>query len=50
MKAIAVTPGVPDSVRLVEMPAPEVSDVPNGRGVLVRVLKVGVDACSSSPP
>src|ERR1044072_4504376 len=43
MKAIAVTPGVPDSVRLVEMPAPEVSDVPNGRGVLVRVLKVGVD-------
>src|SRR5215212_886379 len=43
MKAIAVTPGKPDSVRLVEMPAPEVSDVPNGRGVLVRVLRVGVD-------
>src|SRR5918912_2205325 len=43
MKAIAVTPGVPDSVHLVEMPAPEVSDVPNGRGVLVRVLRVGVD-------
>jgi threonine dehydrogenase-like Zn-dependent dehydrogenase len=43
MKAIAVTPGVPDSVRLVEMPAPEVSDVEGGRGVLVRVLRVGVD-------
>src|SRR5829696_5873989 len=43
MKAIAVTPGVPDSVRLVEMPAPEVSDVAGGRGVLVRVLRVGVD-------
>src|ERR1044071_7337532 len=43
MKTIAVTPGVPGSVRLVEMPAPEVSDVPNGRGVLVRVLRVGVD-------
>ena len=43
MKAIAVTPGVPDSARLVEMPAPDVSDVPGGRGVLVRVLRVGVD-------
>jgi len=43
MKAIAVTPGKPDSVRLVEMPAPEVTDVPGGRGVLVRVLRVGVD-------
>ena len=43
MKAIAVTPGVPDSVRPVEMPAPEVSDVSRGRGVLVRVLRVGVD-------
>ncbi|MBV9928201.1 MAG: glucose 1-dehydrogenase [Acidobacteria bacterium] len=43
MKAIAVTPGVPDSVHLVEMPAPEVEDVPNGRGVLVQVLRVGVD-------
>src|ERR1044071_6938131 len=43
MKTIAVTPGVPGSVRLVEMPAPEVSDVAGGRGVLVRVLRVGVD-------
>src|ERR1043165_3118495 len=43
MKAIAVTPGVPNSVRLVEMPAPEVSDVSRGRGGLVRGLRVGVD-------
>src|SRR5919112_1853872 len=43
MKAIAVTPGEPNSVRLVETPSPRVSDVPGGRGVLVRVLRVGVD-------
>lgn len=43
MKAIAVKPGVPDSLHLVEMPKPSVDDVPNGRGVLVKVLRVGVD-------
>jgi len=43
MKAIAVKPGVPNTVHLAELPAPGVSDVPNGRGVLVRVLRVGVD-------
>jgi len=43
MKAIAVKPGVPNTVHLAELPAPRVSDVPNGRGVLVRVLRVGVD-------
>jgi len=43
MKAIAVTPGKADSVHLVETPSPKVSDVPGGRGVLVRVLSVGVD-------
>ncbi|MBC7910712.1 MAG: alcohol dehydrogenase catalytic domain-containing protein, partial [Pyrinomonadaceae bacterium] len=43
MKAIAVIPGKPDSVHLAEMPAPKVEDVPDGRGVLVRVLQVGVD-------
>lgn len=43
MKAIAVKPGVPDSVHLVEMPKPSVEEVPNGRGVLVKVLRVGVD-------
>jgi threonine dehydrogenase-like Zn-dependent dehydrogenase len=44
MKAIAVFPGKPDSVHLAELPKPQVSDIPNGRGVLVKVLKVGVDA------
>src|SRR5437868_1623555 len=43
MKAIAVKPGVPNTVHLTELPVPKVSDVPNGRGVLVRVLRVGVD-------
>ena len=43
MKAIAVFPGQPESVHLAEMPQPKVSDIPNGRGVLVRVLRVGVD-------
>lgn len=44
MKAIAVTPGKPNSVHLTDLPKPSVSDIPNGKGVLVRVLKVGVDA------
>src|SRR5829696_9085518 len=43
MKAIAVKPGIPNTVHLTELPAPQVSDIPNGRGVLVRVLRVGVD-------
>src|SRR5258708_4929732 len=44
MQAIAVHPGKPNSVHLAELPKPSVADVPNGRGILVRVLKVGVDA------
>ncbi len=43
MKAIAVFPGKPDSVHLAELNKPAVSDVPDGRGVLVKVLRVGVD-------
>ncbi|MGH9579309.1 MAG: alcohol dehydrogenase catalytic domain-containing protein, partial [Terriglobales bacterium] len=43
MKAIAVIPGKPDSVHLERMPRPSASDIPDGRGVLVRVLRVGVD-------
>lgn len=43
MKAIAVFPGKPNSVHLAELPKPSVDDIPNGRGVLVRVLRVGVD-------
>ena len=43
MKAIAVFPGQSDTVHLAELKKPTVDDVPNGRGVLVRILKVGVD-------
>ena len=43
MKAIAVFPGRPNSVHLADMDKPSVSDVPDGRGVLVKVLRVGVD-------
>ena len=44
MKAIAVRPGTPNSVHIAELDKPSVSDIPDDRGVLVRVLKVGVDA------
>jgi threonine dehydrogenase-like Zn-dependent dehydrogenase len=44
MKAVAVYPGQKNSVHLEDIPKPSVHDVPRGRGVLVRVLKVGVDA------
>src|SRR4051812_11274641 len=44
MKAVAVTPGKKNSVHLEDIPRPKVSDIPGGKGVLVRVLKVGVDA------
>jgi threonine dehydrogenase-like Zn-dependent dehydrogenase len=43
MKAIAVLPGQPNSVHLADLGKPSLSDVPSGRGVLVRVLRVGVD-------
>jgi threonine dehydrogenase-like Zn-dependent dehydrogenase len=43
MKALAVHPGTPNSMHLVEVPRPRVEDIPAGRGVLVRVLRVGVD-------
>jgi glucose 1-dehydrogenase len=43
MKAVAVFPGRPDSVHLREVPAPSLDDIPGGRGVLVKVLRVGVD-------
>jgi threonine dehydrogenase-like Zn-dependent dehydrogenase len=43
MKAIAVLPGKPSSVHLAELEKPSLADVPNGRGVLVKVLRVGVD-------
>jgi glucose 1-dehydrogenase len=44
MKAIAVHPGVESSMHLREVDEPRLADIPDGRGVLVRVLRVGVDA------
>src|SRR5688572_33135411 len=43
MKAVAVLPGKPNSMHLATMPKPSVDEVPDGRGVLVKVLRVGVD-------
>ncbi len=43
MKAIAVIPGKPNSIHLREVPKPRLEEVPNGRGVLVKILRVGVD-------
>src|SRR5437868_14297578 len=43
MKAISVFPGKPNSVHLADLNRPSIEDVPNGRGVLVKVLRVGVD-------
>src|SRR4029450_6263065 len=43
MKAIAVLPGRPNTIHLREVPEPRFRDVPNGRGVLVKILRVGVD-------
>src|SRR6516165_12152429 len=43
MKAIAVFPGKSGTVHLADLNKPSVDDIPNGRGVLVRILKVGID-------
>jgi threonine dehydrogenase-like Zn-dependent dehydrogenase len=43
MKAIAVVPGKANSIHLADLPKPSVDEIPGGRGVLVRVLRVGVD-------
>jgi glucose 1-dehydrogenase len=43
MKAIAVYPGQPRSGHLRDVPMPDLADVPNGRGVLVKLLRCGVD-------
>lgn len=45
MKAVAVIPGKAESVHLVEMEKPKVSDIKNGRGVLVEIVRVG--ACGT---
>lgn len=42
MKAIAVRPGVAGSIHARTVPSPSISKVPDGRGVLVDVLRVGL--------
>jgi threonine dehydrogenase-like Zn-dependent dehydrogenase len=43
MKALAVIPGTPGSIHLRDVPTPALDEVPGGRGVRVKVLRVGVD-------
>src|SRR5258708_23183416 len=43
MKAIAVYPGKPHSMHLEDVPMTKGTDIRNGHGVLVKVLRVGVD-------
>jgi threonine dehydrogenase-like Zn-dependent dehydrogenase len=43
MKGIAVFPGKPKSAHLTDLPKPGVDEVPGGRGVLVKVLRMGLD-------
>jgi glucose 1-dehydrogenase len=43
MRALAVYPGQPNSLHLEDVPMPRVTDIPDGRGVLVKVLRVGLD-------
>lgn len=43
MRAVAVLPGKRDSAHLIDIPKPALRDIPGGRGVLIRVLRVGLD-------
>ena len=43
MKAVAVFPGKANSAHLADLEPPDVNTIPHGRGVLVRVLRVGID-------
>jgi threonine dehydrogenase-like Zn-dependent dehydrogenase len=43
MKAIAVYPGRANTMHLRDVPKPSVEEIAGGRGVLVKVLRVGVD-------
>ena len=43
VKVLAVIPGKPNTIHLREVPKPQVNDVPDDRGVLIKILRVGVD-------
>jgi threonine dehydrogenase-like Zn-dependent dehydrogenase len=47
VKAVAVHPGEPGSAHLANVPEPSLDQIPGGRGVLVRVLRVGLDGTDS---
>ena len=47
MKAIAVYPGKADSAHLTDVPKPHIDAIPDGRGVLVKILRVGLDGTDS---
>ena len=49
MKAIAVYPGKAGSAHLADLSMPALDDVPGGRGVLVRLLRCGVDGPPAGP-
>ena len=42
MKAITIRPGTPGSIRLQDVRRPSLSDVPDGRGVRVRIIRAGL--------
>lgn len=47
MEALAVKPSQENSLHSINIDAPLLADIPNGRGVLVKTLQVGVDATDS---
>jgi threonine dehydrogenase-like Zn-dependent dehydrogenase len=42
VKAIAIRPGTPDSVHLRDLPRPSLDEIPDGRGVRVRMIRAGL--------
>ena len=42
MKAIAIRPGTPDSLHLRELPRPSIDLMPDGRGVRVSLIRIGL--------
>jgi glucose 1-dehydrogenase len=43
MKAVAVYPRKPDSIHLADLPEPKLDDIPDGKGVRVKLLRCGLD-------
>src|SRR5215831_6736026 len=43
MKAVAVYPRKPDSAHLADLPEPKLDDIAGGKGVLVKILRCGLD-------